>query len=1164
MKQQSMNNQTLYELSWLRKLLSLVFLTCLLSLAADRASAQVTNAFDAASDGAYFALGAPNGLDIGGQNGGFGFGPWTFAINTPSGGAGGSFIENNGPSGNSFDLWNTGANGSTIATRDFSTPIAAGQSFTISLRFNGLNGGDTNRFALLDASGNVLFSYWHKGGDNNNGWYSDANNAAGTAVNFPYAFQQFQTFKFTLTSATTYTFTDISSGGSFTGTIANSPIAKFSLIRRNGSSAPAGGEDFQFDQFILVSAAPPSFLVSPAAGTMSVPTNAIITAQIGSGGVPLNTGSVAMKLDANPVTPTVTGDSSVLNVSYTPSLSFANGSSHTVEVVVRDNSSVSYTNTWSFTAGYSALPITLPGPFTTGGGVDLTICTATGESWLGTNYGNNSSQILYTRFSMAFNDLNGEIGGGGGYGGLQFFLGNTEKLILGNGWTSLNWSLDAAGSQQDLPGPIPVNLGEWHTFVVRTEYVPGGNDNVKVWFDFDFSQTEGNQPFPPYEFTCDASFDNIRLRCGNGTASATWTNIMIAPTAAGVGIPVAGPPTFQNLSPANGAFSVLTNTAISAKVVIGGNPVSAVSLTLDGAPVTITTNQAAGLITVNGQPSSALSAGSVHNAQLVVTDNTNTKYTNNWSFTTGFNSLPVTLAGPITTGGGNDLTICSAAGDSWLGTNYDNTSSKVLYTRYSMVFNDLNGEIGGGGGYGGLHFMLGNAQQLIVGNGWTSLNWSLDAAASQQDLPGPIPVTLGEWHTIIVRTDYIPGGNDTVKVIFDPEFDKPESQQVNVYTLSADVSFDNIRLRCGDGTASATWTNIIIGGSATAVGLPPEAGPTFLNFVPAQGAISVVPNSQISVRALFGGSAINPNAVSMTLDGNPVTPSFTSTPNDLTISYQPPTPFAAGSSHTAAVNLTDLNNVQASTTWSFTVDAYPALPVNLSGPVGVTGGGAGITIFSTQNGWLNGNTYLNTNYSGTIYTTFSMEFDDLNGETGGGGAFGGLHFYNGNNEKLLIGNNWGSVNWSYDAANWGSGNISDFAIVPGEWHTFVVKIAFVAGGPDNVSVWLDPNLSLAESGQTNAPVGILADASFDNIHVRAGNNTASASYSNIVISATSPFAASVPPGSLSIQGKQLSWTGAGVLQEASAVTGPWTDSSNQSNPQTLTTTSAAHFYRLRQ
>jgi hypothetical protein len=126
----------------------------------------------------------------------------------------------------------------------------------------------------------------------------------------------------------------------------------------------------------------------------------------------------------------------------------------------------------------------------------------------------------------------------------------------------------------------------------------------------------------------------------------------------------------------------------------------------------------------------------------------------------------------------------------------------------------------------------------------------------------------------------------------------------------------------------------------------------------------------------------------------------------------------------------------------------------------------------------------------------------------------------------------------------------------------VVKIAFVPGGPDDVSVWLDPNLNLSEAGQPTAPAGILADASFDNIHARAGDNTASATFSNIVISATSPFAGA-PQGTLQIQGNQLSWTGAGTLQQAAKVTGSWGDSANQSNPQTLATTNAAQFYRLR-
>ncbi|HZI33414.1 MAG TPA: hypothetical protein VFF11_13825, partial [Candidatus Binatia bacterium] len=55
----------------------------------------------------------------------------------------------------------------------------------------------------------------------------------------------------------------------------------------------------------------------------------------------------------------------------------------------------------------------------------------------------------------------------------------------------------------------------------------------------------------------------------------------------------------------------------------------------------------------------------------------------------------------------------------------------------------------------------------------------------------------------------------------------------------------------------------------------------------------------------------------------------------------------------------------------------------------------------------------------------------------------------------------------------------------------------------------------------------------------------------------------VAPGLLTIQNGQLSWTGGGTLQNAPAVTGPWTDAADQSNPQALSTTNAAEFYRLR-
>ncbi len=95
----------------------------------------------------------------------------------------------------------------------------------------------------------------------------------------------------------------------------------------------------------------------------------------------------------------------------------------------------------------------------------------------------------------------------------------------------------------------------------------------------------------------------------------------------------------------------------------------------------------------------------MHTALVTFSDSNNNSYTNSWSFTTGYPSLPVTLAGPFTTGGGNDLTIFTAAGEGWMDTNYNSSSSRTLYTRYSMEFSNLNGETGSGGGFGGLHFL---------------------------------------------------------------------------------------------------------------------------------------------------------------------------------------------------------------------------------------------------------------------------------------------------------------------------------------------------------------------------------------------------------------------------------------------------------------------------
>jgi hypothetical protein len=62
--------------------------------------------------------------------------------------------------------------------------------------------------------------------------------------------------------------------------------------------------------------------------------------------------------------------------------------------------------------------------------------------------------------------------------------------------------------------------------------------------------------------------------------------------------------------------------------------------------------------------------------------------------------------------------------------------------------------------------------------------------------------------------------------------------------------------------------------------------------------------------------------------------------------------------------------------------------------------------------------------------------------------------------------------------------------------------------------------------------------------------------------AATPTLALNPP-TLSNGQITISWTGTGTLQEATSVTGPWDNSPNQTNPQTIPTTAGAKFYRIK-
>lgn len=835
-----------------------------LLLAVENLSAQTTNAFDSAADPAY------SGGFSSEQNGGFGFGAWTVTI----GGSGGAFISGTGPS---WNLWNNDINASSVAVRPFASALVPGQSLSFKTRFQSLvNNDDTNAVVLQDASGNTLFSYYHTGFEANsaNGTYTDAATSSGVAVGFDYNYMQFNSFTFTLNSSTTYTFADNTTGRSFTGTLSGAPITQVSFVRGNGSTGVGGnGQDFQITDLSVVSSAPPTFVTqTPAPGSYSASGTNISLAII-AGGTPINTGAISFKVDGNAVTPSISTVSATTTISYTPASSLSPGVTHTVQVVAADSNNSLFTNTWSFRTGSPALPVTLPGPIVTGtDGSGVVIFSNPGEGWLGTNYDANSSQTIFARFSMTFHDMAGESGGGGAYGGLEFYQDNAERLIIGNNWNSTMWSLEGSGpGNLDLLPNTEIVLNEWHTIVVRIDYAQGANAAAKIWLDPSFGMTEAAQPNPPLVIdSVAATFNNIRLRCGNGSAYAEFTNIVIAATSADVGILPPVTPTFQHLIPGPGAAFASPKSPISVEIVEGDTAISKnnIVMNVDGDLVTPTVTVSGKTNFVSYQPSVPFTAGSSHTVTVSLTDKQGTPYSTTWSFTVDtYSTLPITFDQDFDVQGQDQTLLTSQNG--CLDGKYGTTSSNTLYVSVRMAFTQMAVENGGAGVFGGLEFYLGNTERFLIGNNWTSGNWSLDVWGTliSPDCLPPTQLVTDEYHTMVARIDFVPGSNANVKVWLDPDLGKREGSQTYApTTFSSAITFDNIKLRAGNDNTSLRFSGITLSGTTLFAAEPPS--PPVLSISKQGGNVQV---SWTGTGTLQQVSAINGTWADSADQANPQT-----------------------------------------------------------------------------------------------------------------------------------------------------------------------------------------------------------------------------------------------------------------------------------------------------
>lgn len=146
-------------------------------------------AFDSASDPAYHPGGVPTWTN--GSNGGYGFGPWFFQTNIPSGGFAGHFIWTSTENGNGVDdgnvngqasdgdidtaipagngAWGLYAGGDvsswSIALRPFSGALASGDVFTVDFDNGSIVNGQAIHLALMSSFFQPAFRLTFVGGD---------------------------------------------------------------------------------------------------------------------------------------------------------------------------------------------------------------------------------------------------------------------------------------------------------------------------------------------------------------------------------------------------------------------------------------------------------------------------------------------------------------------------------------------------------------------------------------------------------------------------------------------------------------------------------------------------------------------------------------------------------------------------------------------------------------------------------------------------------------------------------------------------------------------------------------------------------------------------------------------------------------------------------------
>ena len=184
--------------------------------------------------------------------------------------------------------------------------------------------------------------------------------------------------------------------------------------------------------------------------------------------------------------------------------------------------------------------------------------------------------------------------------------------------------------------------------------------------------------------------------------------------------------------------------------------------------------------------------------------------------------------------------------------------------------------------------------------------------------------------------------------------------------------------------------------------------------------------------------------------------------------------------------------------------AGAALLYTNAGPISVNETGAGTNLAGMSLARDN-------SFSGTLY--FSYEIAAPASNMSNENYFAGLQMYDAGAERLGVGNAWGA--WAYSAfgaAGGASPDLNSSTPEPGlpyqlvrstDSMRIVYRVNYVSGANDNVTVWMNPNLSLSEGAQSpSLTTTFAADASFNELHLREGGGGSGWTFSNINISDT--------------------------------------------------------------